>query len=163
MNISKREKIILGVVAGAAVVAAYIQFLAPSGGEGGIDIQKVKQDLTSFVTSTSAAVAQAKPDEQALHALALAARPWKGDPFLKTDEPIDLGKTEEINFPELSYTGFVGMDTKRVAVINGVEYEVGDELSSPGFILEEIHPDRVIVGVKGEQHRTTVPLVEEVF
>jgi hypothetical protein len=159
---SKREKIILGAVAAVAVVAVYIQFLAPSSLARGPDLRTLKQELTSFVTSTSTEMVQAKPSAQALYTIARAQRPWARDPFLASNEPLDIGKADAIAFPRFTYTSFVGQGSRLIAIINGEEYEEGQELDPPGFVLKRIFPNKVIIGVKGKEQETTVAIVEEV-
>jgi hypothetical protein len=158
---SKREKIILVVVAIAALAAGYIQFLAPSDKGDGVNIEEVKKELATFVTSTSAVVAQAKPSDRALYTIAVTRKPWDRDPFIEGEESIYLKKAPDITFPDFSYTGFVAAGMRRLAVIDGMEYEVGQELDPPEFVLRNIFPDKVIIGVKDNELETTVKLVEE--
>ncbi|HDR15551.1 MAG TPA: hypothetical protein ENN79_08770 [Desulfobacteraceae bacterium] len=158
---SKREKIIIVVALIGALVAVYIQFFAPDGKNGTPDPEARKRELSSFVTETSTLVAQARPAEDAVYKTVRAVEPWRWDPFLETDEQLSLEKTRPASFPTFLYTGFVGLGSKKVAVVNGVEYESGHELSPPGYILKYIYPDRIIIGIKGGKQETTVPLVEE--
>lgn len=160
---SKREKIILGMTIVVALVAGYVQFFMPSGKGEATDFEAKSRELRSFVTETSAMVAGAKPEENAVYKTVLAVETWRSDPFLKTDERLTLEKTTAFSFPDFLYTGFVGMGSRRVAVVNGMEYETGQELSPPGFVLKRIYPDRIVVGVKDKEQETTVPLVEETF
>jgi hypothetical protein len=158
---SKREKIIIAATLLVALVAVYIQFFAPGGKNGSPDPEEINQELGSFVSETSTLIAQAKPAENAVYKAMRAVEPWRADPFLKIDEQLSLEKSQEISFPAFLYTGFVGMESKKVAVINGMEYESGDELSPPEFILKHIYPERIIIGIKDGKQETTVPLVEE--
>jgi type II secretory pathway component PulC len=49
---------------------------------------------------------------------------------------------------------------KKIAVINGLEYLIGEEIEPGGFIAREIYPDRVVIEMKGQKQKIIVPLVE---
>jgi hypothetical protein len=164
---SKRERIIIGIVAAVALSGAYVQFFVRSGQETARpDLKALKQELASFVSTTTAAVAQARPDERTLYAVARAQVRWERDPFLVTDAPLetvkpDHGKADTAGLPAFSYTGFVGHGARSLAIIDGREYEVGQELDPPGYLLKRILPEKVIIGVKGKAQEISVMLAEE--
>ena len=59
-----------------------------------------------------------------------------------------------------TYTGYLQAGKKKIAVINGLEYLIGEEIEPGGFIAREIYPDRVVIEMKGQKQKIIVPLVE---
>ena len=47
--------------------------------------------------------------------------------------------------PNLVYSGFLEVGSKRLAIINGMEYEAGDKLDPGGFTIKSILPTRVMI------------------
>jgi hypothetical protein len=91
---------------------------------------------------------------------------WKQDPFLeiqkaKATEPKDTRPKETARLPNLVYNGFMELGSKRLAIINGQEYETGDKLNPGGFTIKSILPTRVvIVSAQGEGAPIVLPLQE---
>ena len=53
------------------------------------------------------------------------------------------------------------MGDKRLAIINGMEYETGDILESGGGIIRKIFPDHVVISPRGGNKKTmTLPMEE---
>jgi hypothetical protein len=62
---------------------------------------------------------------------------------------------------EAIYTGFLRMGEKKLAIINGMEYEAGDILEPDGFIIRSISPSRVVIAPAGKKKKTlTLPMEE---
>jgi hypothetical protein len=47
--------------------------------------------------------------------------------------------------PRLTYSAYLSVPGKAMAVIDNVEYAVNDRLEPPGLYLREIYPDHIIV------------------
>jgi hypothetical protein len=88
------------------------------------------------------------------------------DPFLeiqkaKAVKPPDKPTTETARLPNLVYNGFMELGSKRLAIINGQEYEAGDKLNPGGFTIKSILPTRVVlVSAQGEGAPIVLPLQE---
>jgi hypothetical protein len=52
------------------------------------------------------------------------------------------------------YSGFLQMGQKRLAIINGMEYETGDRLEPGGFLLKSISPTRVVIAPRGKKSKS---------
>lgn len=97
------------------------------------------------------------------YVLQKAQTDWKQDPLIQ----IDTGKTQKKEAQpiklksNLLYTGFLQMGDKRLAIINGVEYESGDKLEPGGFIIRSIFPNHVVIAAPGGSKKTiTLPMEE---
>ena len=51
---------------------------------------------------------------------------------------------------------------KRLAIINDLEYEVGDKLEPGGLILRNIHPNHVVVGSAVHNNKKVILPMEEI-
>jgi hypothetical protein len=88
-----------------------------------------------------------------------AQKPWSNDPFYVGPAPEQKGPDSAT--PTFAYTGYVELGEERLAIINGVDYRVGDPLEIPGFMLLTVAPSKVIIEDKEGQRKITVPFVEE--
>jgi hypothetical protein len=46
---------------------------------------------------------------------------------------------------KIIYSGYVDTGRKQLAIINGWEYEAGDELDIEGYVLKSVTPSRVLI------------------
>ena len=52
------------------------------------------------------------------------------------------------------------MGSRYMAIINGTEYEAGEELEKGGFTIGNIYPNRVIIVLRGGKVKHSIPLEE---
>jgi hypothetical protein len=80
---------------------------------------------------------------------------WTKDPFLLRNETLTAQKeTEkppvveinEMRRPPMTYTGYLQAGKTKLAIINGLEYAVGDSLNFDDFYIKDIFPKKVVVG-----------------
>lgn len=122
-------------------------------------------DLNRFVADMATALRSAELSENDTFVLARAAMEWTKDPFLAsglqvtTEAPIDREKAlvKDINF---AYSGYIDMGDLKLAIINGLEYELGEALEGGRYIIKGISPVRVVIGVSGGTQEIILPLVE---
>lgn len=164
----KREKILLILVAIAAVGAGVYLLSHPKA--AGKSIQQLVADRNLNAT-VIAADKEAKKDEFTdleRYKLVMAEKPWTSDPFYDRDKYRKAQDPKAVKLSpaqDLKYTGFVILDAKRFAVINGLEYEVGDELDKKGLFITSITEQNVIIGQRNEQGAVvpqfSVPITED--
>jgi len=82
---------------------------------------------------------------------------WGRDPFYADKAPAVSTST----LSPVVYTGYLEIGTRRIAVIDGVSYEVGDELEVGGYRVKRIASSAVVIEEKGTGKGITVPLLEE--
>lgn len=166
---AKREKIIVIIAAVFLVAGGIYYFLssAPAKKEKAVDAAKIKTDLNSFVTGVTATMTKETVDRNEPYIIARAEDEWGSDPFLWTTvaEATDVeGKEiEKVQFPSFTYTGFLSVGSKKMAIVNGLEYEQGEEIEPGGFVLLDIYPRRLIIGAKGKLQQITVSMQEEIL
>jgi hypothetical protein len=160
---SKREKILVGLSILAVVYGLYVWFLGSPQQAAIADGDKDQKELKAFILKVAEKTA-ARLSENQTYALQKAQDPWERDPLFQI-EPKMPEEVEERQEPVLTtkaiYTGFLRMGDKRLAIINGMEYEIGDVLEPDGFIIRSISPNRVVIAPPGKKKKTlTLPLEE---
>ena len=88
---------------------------------------------------------------------------WTKDPLLNTrkDNKYFSASSElpEV-LKEITYNGYLQMGNRYLAIINGTEYETGEELEKGGFTVGNIYPNRVIIVLRGGKVKHSIPLEE---
>jgi len=168
---SKREKTIVVIAILAVLYGAYILLLpSPSKkSETGAVDHGVSQGITTV--SESKLVREMsdvlKNDESARTEAYIADRAeeaWANDPF-STSDVFDSenteGSTGNIRKDNLIYSGYLEVGGKKTAIINGADYQAGDELAASGYKIERITPSSVIIIYKTSGEKITIPFLSE--
>jgi hypothetical protein len=175
---TKREKIIVGVMCLTIVYGAYE--LIGSGARGPqksapapSNTPKVSatDEMRKFATEMTQKLVAERMGTEARKTLDQASSEWTKDPFIQSTAPIDSKSTEptapkqstgkaEIA-PAFSLTGFLQMGNTQLAIINGMEYAVGDTIDAGGHYLESISPEGVVIGAaNGEKIQLTLSEID---
>ncbi|MEA1935971.1 MAG: hypothetical protein U9M96_04005 [Thermodesulfobacteriota bacterium] len=156
---AKREKIIVVIMILTILYGVYAFFIAPSSKRpksASISTKVKRVDANKLVGDVSKVL---KDDDSAIvdtYIIARAEEEWAADPFYT--EKGSSGHTGEV---KLVYTGYLEIGKKKIAIINGVDYQIGDELEMTGYKIISINPSRVVVVDKRGRGKITVPLLEE--
>jgi hypothetical protein len=168
---SKREKIILIIMALTIVYGFYALFLEnPSAGKPKLAATGNKLDTFNKFITTVATLVKGGVSEEETYIIDKIPVKWTKDPFLNTRKEVAF-KPEKEKLDEVKksataqelgivYSGFLNMGNRNLAIINGIEYEKGEKLPDGAHIVEEIHPNRVVVGMQGKKKKITVKLEE---
>ena len=160
---SKREKILL-YLGLAVLLYGVIDFLV---------LPKVKQNipsatanvdvaaLTKDIQNTLASTVLTKQEEYILEA---AAGTWERDPFY--DWPGGLRAAPKVKVSSgdgqlFTYMGYVEIGDVRLAIVNGHEYQAGEELVGGSYIVSEISPSRVVLTSLTDKQELVVPYAED--
>ena len=150
----------------AIAYGAYTLFLESPRKRSTVDTGINKGELNKMIADVAENLSKEGLDKADAYIIARAEAEWKSDPFYKTvvrerrtarerkAVPVKLKKVP------LTYSGYVEMGDKRVAIIDGIEYETGEELEVAGYIIERIEPLEVVIGHKKKRGTFTVPVVE---
>ncbi|MBW1842012.1 MAG: hypothetical protein JRI75_09495 [Deltaproteobacteria bacterium] len=162
---AKREKVILILMVLTILGGGYIYFFSsPQDADIGIPV-KDPDVLNRFVADVVGSLRSSEPTKNDRFVLARAASEWKKDPFL----PAELNVTSEVSIDEdkviagdinFTYSGYIDMGNRKLAIINGMEYETGEALEQGVYILKRISPIQVVIGVAGGLQEVTLPLEE---
>jgi hypothetical protein len=97
--------------------------------------------------------------QREIQTVKFSAEAWPKDP-LAPEPPKPEGEVEKDKF---QYTGYISMGDKVLAVINGREYQVGEQLESGGFEVLSISPEAVEIQAQGRKDKVRVPYQDPSF
>ncbi|MBK5101160.1 MAG: hypothetical protein JJE15_09245 [Desulfobacteraceae bacterium] len=161
----KREKVILIVMFLAVIYAVYALFLSAPKNASPVPSGEELKGLQALVDELKQNLQKENLSEADTYVLEKVNAEWGPDPFLekkieqKTSSALD-GLPEDIN---LNYYGYLEIGKRRVAIINGMEYETGEELELEGYVVRGIYPTKAVIEIRARQSKITLPLVEEVL
>lgn len=149
----KREKIIVALVIIAIIYAAIDFTLARQKKRAaqGASVQTTTNWTTAELTAKLQAIAT--PDDQKIDGLAATiTKPWPDGVFATGFISFDDEKKEDetkiaalndlrSKADELVYSGFVATDSDRIAIINNMDYRIGEQIS--GFTITKITKESV--------------------
>lgn len=163
---SKREKVILILMSLAIVGGGYsLFFTSPSSKISFKSSKGGGESLNSFVTDVTNKLKKKDLSKSFRYIISRAKAEWKKDPFIrseiaimaKADSEFAGTSVREVNF---TYSGYLNMGRKSLVVINGMEYETGEDLEQNGYFIKSISPTKVVIGVKERANIIVLPLQE---
>ena len=161
---SKREKIIVGVMI-FSILFALVYFLSPAiTGQGAkpadqyTGSEKIIQEIAAELKKVAASPAEN-------YVIARAEAAWAKDPFYKKVMPaVAKAGPGGTTGPDIVYSGYVDMGEKKLAVINGSTYQVGEKLDfGSAFYLKSVEPSRVVIADRQNQRNIVIKLKDETF
>jgi len=168
-KMTKRQIIMLSIMAVAVVYGAF-NFFAGGAGKKPVSTPEQKPaELTALTANVTTAISQDVLSAGEAYAIVRAEVEWLHDPFYESKAYRELLQYKEkmaarakagdkkITF---NYTGYMEHKGTKMAIINGVEYVVGESLEIPGYVLIAITPGKVTIGNKAEREKTEVPIEE---
>lgn len=132
---------------------------APAEGKAGpARLEEFRHTIERMVPGTSLPEAQ-------LSLLALARKRWPSDPFLGR-KPVAAGRRPEPPKPAApdgpAYTGYVEVGDQRLAIIDGRQYEVGEDLESGDYRVVQIEPELAVLLHLADRQLVRVPFTGDV-
>ena len=168
---TKREKIIVGIMCLAVLYGAFDLFVyrkkpryTPTQ-----QIANPIAELKSFVAEVTKKLVNEKVSAEYSYMISQAGANWTKDPFIPSVEPLKKRQTieetpqKEIVAPTRSgfiYTGYLELGSTKLAVINGLEYSVGESLDANGLYVKSISPHHVVIGKVNGPETIQLPLRE---
>jgi hypothetical protein len=146
---TNREKIIVGVMV-LTVGYGAIELLLPRNRAAGLLPAAAAEGVNAFIAKVADTIKSAASDSSAL-VVQKADAAWKQDPFLEIRKPPpprpETAAVKDTARPgSLVYSGFIEVGAKRMAIINGMEYEAGDTVNPGGFTVKSVLPTKVLIG-----------------
>ena len=160
---SKREQVILGFVILVILYAGY-NYLGTSEKASEIKTEEELTEWKNIIAGVTTEVDKAVLSDNESFLIKRAEANWKRDPFLSPGVPLKFVSDSEVEVSaqglSFSYSGYLETADKKLAIINGVEYEAGEMLPEGGFIVRSISDKQVEIGVIGGKDTITLPLEE---
>jgi hypothetical protein len=160
---SKREKIIVFLMVLSLVYGFYVFYIESPGKKVAIGQNSKLESLNKFITHVANLTKESLSDTDS-YIIEKAPKQWDKDPLLSSDSKYQF-KAESTQADLLAmkinikYTGYLKMGPKNIAILNGLEYEEGEELENSGFIIRKIFPEQVIIDIKGKKE-IAIPIEE---
>ena len=163
----KRERIIVIIMIIVVVYGAYSFFSKPEKTTLVHDSKSKLADLKQFVVEAATSLSNEYISASDQYIIEQAGKKWPQNPFLQsgallTSEPFEARAEVTVDNIKLSYMGFLQTSDKLLAIINGSEYERGEQLSEAGYYIKKISPRTVVIGLKNNKENITLPLDESV-
>lgn len=94
------------------------------------------------------------------HALERAGADWRRSLFERppSGAPHQAAKAPS-PLDAYTYSGYMEVDKKRLAIISGMQYQVGDRLEYGKYVVRSIEPTKVVVEDIGKREQVTLPFV----
>jgi len=161
---SKREKIILFLMALSIVYGFFVFFIEAPGKKRAIGQNSKLESINKFISQVPELSKESLSDIDS-YIIEKAPKQWDKDPLLSSDSEFQFkAESTEADVSALKvnikYTGYLNMGAKNLAILDGLEYEEGEELEKGGFIIRKIYPERVIIVIKGKKEEIAIPLEE---
>ncbi len=163
LKLNKRQIIII-IIAIAAIVFAAYSFM--SGGKTPKDAKESnpagKDDyisrLAGDLMKSSVTVADA-------YIVSRAEADWGKNPFWEKGSYREWAIRDEVKSKDdpaakIIYSGYIDVGKKKMAVINGLEYSVGDKLEVEGYVLKKITAAKVVINNKARGSELEILLQE---
>lgn len=146
-KLNKRQMIILAVAGVFALYAAYELLLA---GPSNKNTQPVAaaSDNASFTDALRSDIMSNKITAADTYVAEIAETQWGRNPFWDATsyrEFVGKAATDVKAGPSIVYSGYVDTGQKKMAIINGWEYEAGQPLDVEGYLLKKVTPSRVLI------------------
>jgi len=170
-NISRREKIIIGLVTLAVLYGLFELLRQPAKENTYTGLGEDNKALSELVAGIDRVITGEGLTTQAEQYILVSAQDeWPQDPF--SDVPLDMlevgdkadieEEAADMQISEFSssftYSGFLVMGDRRIAIIDGQEYEKGDELKSGLYTVQNIDPEKVSIRDKRSSTVIIVPI-----
>lgn len=168
-KMGKRETIILGLTAVVILYAAFDYLTPKKKMIPGMDTAQKTAELKTFVTDLTAGLGKDSSKNLGTLIFSRAEKEWTQDPFLdgksyKSWTQVKVVTAKESSAPapkvEFVYSGYLEVNRKRMAIINGMEYGEGDGLDTKGYMLKSVSPSSVVIENRGIGATINVPLLE---
>jgi len=168
---SRREKIFVFMAVLAVLYGGYSLFIASPAGKSkpatvsrsvskeikAVNKNRLVKEISDVLEESESARAEA-------YIALRTEEEWTDDPFSASNMSASkrTGKAvRSMREGDFVYSGYLEIGKKKVAIINGMDYQVGDELEMSGYKVKRISSSSVVVVDKRGGGKITVPFLKE--
>lgn len=164
----KSEKILLSVLGVVVLWAAYILFFEEPPVKVAPTAQNQSGEFEGIVAALQASLDEGQLTDIEAYKVDLAKQGLGGGPFYASTAQFYFAGGDGLDGDgenALVYSGYLKVGKASFAIINGIEYAVGDELATGGFRLVQITHGYVVVERRepstGRAFKRQIPLAED--
>ncbi len=166
-KLKTREKIIIAIAALGVLYAGYVYLIEPA-----INKAKAKDPKQEISAPASVVKNDLIKDADAgmgKYVIARAETDWKKNPFVdrtsssyKEWASIQRAAAAGSNnvAGKIIYSGYVDAGKNKIAIIDGFEYQAGDQLEMEGYVLKQVTPSQVLILNKNTGIEVDIPIAE---
>jgi hypothetical protein len=156
---SRRELIILGLAGLAVIYLVFDLIIMPSYKPKKIETAQAQNiDIKTLLAEMSQYAKKDGSVDNILYTMSRADLTWPRDPFLYED--LASAASVEGQKTKFNYTGFVMLGPKRLAIVNGIEYQIGETIAGADFTVKAINPNDVVLENLVNRSRLSIPIQE---
>jgi len=151
-KLTRQQTIILSIMVVVVLYGLYDFIIVPKTKSVSSDVGKKPAELEAFVADITAKMSKGFLSSNDAYTINSAETEWIRDPFYEKKSFRDWRRIKDPKAgkdagsdPGFNYSGYLSIGNKKMAIINGVEYESGDHLEIEGYVVEKIYPDRVVI------------------
>jgi hypothetical protein len=164
-NFRKREVIILIVAAVFVIYAGYEYLIAGPANKKIITSASTDSvKINTFVSGLTNELMKDKIADLDAYVVRRMEADWGKNPFWKKDSykawAAREGAASASALAKIIYSGYVDSGKNKIAVINGFEYRIGEQLEIEGYMLKQITPSKVLIFNKKTGNKEEIPLQE---
>ena len=162
-----RERIIVVLMIVVVIYGAYSLFLQPGDPSPVPGSQEKMTELKNFVVDAATNLTSESVSAADKYIIEQAEKAWPDSPFLQsgnmlTSQPFVAKAEIKVESMKLAYTGYLQTENSLLAIVNGMEYETGEQLTKAGYYIKSISPNKVVIGIENNPKTITLPLDEDV-
>jgi len=162
-KLKKREIIIL-VIAALFILYAGYEYLIAGPASKKIKTSTESVNINTSITGITKDLGKDKITDFDAYVIRRMEADWGKNPFWKKDLYKEWGNREGVAksgvLAKIIYSGYVDSGKNKMAIINGLEYRLGEELELEGYVLKQITPSSVLIFNKYTGNKEEIPLQE---
>ncbi|NJB68574.1 hypothetical protein GGQ74_002247 [Desulfobaculum xiamenense] len=167
----KREIILICIMGVAILYGGYTLLFQDTASVRAKGKDIAAADLKAMIKDMRSMVAKERPSELDMYKLSLAEGTEMADPFLKLPKADLAGQEENVvvttNSTDYVYSGYVEFNRRKLAIINGEEFGIGEHVDENGCAIITIGPDTVRLErtdpASGMREQIIVPIREDII
>jgi hypothetical protein len=159
-KLNKRQIIILAIATLFILYAAYEYLVAGPAAKAKAVANPAQ--INSFVNDLQSDLIKDIVAGVDSHIIGMAEKDWQRNPFWERSSYKEWAAREggTGTSSKIIYSGYVDSGKKKLAVINGLEYRIGEQLEIEGYVLKSVTPLMVILLNKNTGSEIEIPIQE---
>jgi hypothetical protein len=159
-KLNKRQIIILAVAALFILYAGYEYLIAGPAAKKAKSVGSPAQ-INTFINDLQGDLIKDIVAGVDSHIIGMAEKDWQRNPFWERNSYKEwAARGGAGTSSKIIYSGYVDSGKKKLAVINGLEYRIGEQLEIEGYVLKSITPVMVILLNKNTGSEIEIPIQE---